>query len=77
MKIQEKSDAHYNCLLPTDGCPARTTAETGISQSVPPSFYNEQTFYAMEYPFGQHRLAVLAMLPPSFFAPALWQSMGN
>lgn len=59
---------HY---LPT------TDGHTGPSQTASLVYILIMMFHAMEYPFGQLRSAVLAVLPPSSCVPSGWQTMGT
>lgn len=46
------------------------------SRQLPPVYMLGMTFCGMEYPFGQPRSLVPAVVPPSFFCtPSHWQSM--
>lgn len=51
-------------LLLTDAQPISGRQSTAPGQ-LPPVYMLSMTFYGVEYPFGQFRLAVLAKLPPS------------
>lgn len=61
---RQTSDTVADCPL-ANGCSASPQAEISPSPPTPPVYVLSRTFWGLEYPCGQFRSALLALLPPS------------